>query len=211
VISIFLVAVSPRARRELESRLDGAEVEIAGSAPDVEMAADELLEKEADVVLISVGDDSREEFLQALEETRLARELPVVLLMEQGSVNLAPRAFRAGVRGILPAEVETDALSSALVTVVKGLVVLSLEEVGAIRSTIGVTGETAEAIEPLTPREREVLQKMASGLGNKEIAARMRISEHTAKFHVASILSKLGAASRTEAVSIGMRRGLILL
>jgi DNA-binding NarL/FixJ family response regulator len=52
---------------------------------------------------------------------------------------------------------------------------------------------------------------LASGLGNKQIAAHLKISEHTAKFHVASILGKLGASTRTEAVSIGIRRGLVLL
>jgi len=55
------------------------------------------------------------------------------------------------------------------------------------------------------------LLPLAAGLSNKEIAARLKISEHTAKFHVAAILGKLGASSRTEAVSVGMRRGLILL
>jgi DNA-binding NarL/FixJ family response regulator len=69
----------------------------------------------------------------------------------------------------------------------------------------------AELTEPLTPRESEVLQMLASGLGNKEIAARLAISEHTVKFHVAAILGKLGAASRTQAVSLGIRRGLVLL
>jgi DNA-binding NarL/FixJ family response regulator len=68
-----------------------------------------------------------------------------------------------------------------------------------------------ELAEPLTRREREVIQMLASGLGNKEIAARLNISDHTVKFHVASILGKLGAASRTEAVSLGIRRGLVLL
>jgi DNA-binding NarL/FixJ family response regulator len=69
----------------------------------------------------------------------------------------------------------------------------------------------AELAEPLTRRENEVLQMLASGLANKEIASRLAISEHTAKFHVASILGKLGAGSRTEAVSLGIRRGLVLL
>jgi DNA-binding NarL/FixJ family response regulator len=69
----------------------------------------------------------------------------------------------------------------------------------------------AELAEPLTPREREVLQMLASGLVNKEIAAKLSISDHTVKFHVASILGKLGASTRTEAVSLGFRRGLILL
>jgi len=68
-----------------------------------------------------------------------------------------------------------------------------------------------ELVEPLTPRESEVLQMLASGLGNKEIAAKLGISDHTVKFHVASILGKLGASSRTEAVSLGIRGGLVLL
>ena len=63
----------------------------------------------------------------------------------------------------------------------------------------------------LTAREREVLQQMAQGLPNKQIAARLNISQHTVKFHVASILAKLGASSRTEAVTTGARRGLVSL
>jgi len=63
--------------------------------------------------------------------------------------------------------------------------------------------------EGLTARESEVLRLVSVGLGNKEIAARLAISEHTAKFHISSILSKLHAASRTEAVSLGIRKGLI--
>ena len=65
--------------------------------------------------------------------------------------------------------------------------------------------------EPLNERETEILAMMAEGLGNKLIAARLGISRHTAKFHVASILDKLRAESRTEAVTIGLRRGLILI
>jgi DNA-binding NarL/FixJ family response regulator len=63
--------------------------------------------------------------------------------------------------------------------------------------------------EDLTARETEVLRLVSLGLGNKEIAARLAISEHTAKFHISSILSKLQAGSRTEAVSVGIRKGLI--
>ncbi|MBY0502278.1 MAG: LuxR C-terminal-related transcriptional regulator [Bryobacteraceae bacterium] len=63
----------------------------------------------------------------------------------------------------------------------------------------------------LTPREVEVLRPLADGLANKEIAGKLNISDHTAKFHVAAILEKMNAASRAEAVAIGMRTGLILL
>ncbi len=65
--------------------------------------------------------------------------------------------------------------------------------------------------EPLTSREREVLDLLGQGLSNQRIAERLAISEHTAKFHVGSVLTKLGASSRTEAVSLGLRRGLITL
>jgi DNA-binding NarL/FixJ family response regulator len=73
------------------------------------------------------------------------------------------------------------------------------------------TKEDTELAEPLTPREREVLGLLGDGLGNREIAARLNISEHTIKFHIRSILGKLGASSRTEAVSRGLRSGLIEL
>ena len=75
----------------------------------------------------------------------------------------------------------------------------------------GRKGWREETHEPLTPREREVLELLAHGLSNRQIAERLGISEHTAKFHVAAISGKLGAASRTEAVSRGVRRGLITL
>jgi DNA-binding NarL/FixJ family response regulator len=77
--------------------------------------------------------------------------------------------------------------------------------------TENASRQLVELAEPLTPRESEVLQMLASGFANKTIAARLKISEHTVKFHVASILGKLGAGSRTEAVSLGIRRGLVLL
>ena len=69
----------------------------------------------------------------------------------------------------------------------------------------------SEQEEPLTAREREVLQLLAQGIPNKQIAQRLGISEHTVKFHVSAIMTKLGAASRTEAVTTAARRGLLLL
>jgi NarL family two-component system response regulator YdfI len=78
----------------------------------------------------------------------------------------------------------------------------------------GVAGRFAAApllTETLTPREIEVLQMLGEGLANRVIAGRLGISVHTAKFHVGSILGKLGAATRAEAVALGIRRGLIML
>ncbi|MGH9841805.1 MAG: response regulator transcription factor, partial [Blastocatellia bacterium] len=111
---------------------------------------------------------------------------------------------------------------AALAAAVAGLVVIH-PDVLATPEAARVLLETEDAaersagapeavmIEPLTPREREILNLLAEGLGNKEIAGRLHISEHTVKFHVSSVFAKLGVASRTEAVTEGLRRGLILL
>jgi DNA-binding NarL/FixJ family response regulator len=76
-------------------------------------------------------------------------------------------------------------------------------------SALIVPAASDTEVEPLTPREMETLEMLAEGLSNKQIAARLSISEHTAKFHVNSILGKLGAGTRTEAVIRGLRRGLL--
>jgi DNA-binding NarL/FixJ family response regulator len=71
--------------------------------------------------------------------------------------------------------------------------------------------EDSPSLDELTPRELEVLRMLAEGVGNREMASRLRISDHTVKFHISSILDKLGASTRTEAVTLGIRAGLILL
>ena len=72
-------------------------------------------------------------------------------------------------------------------------------------------GASLSADQRITAREIEILGLIAEGLGNKAIAARLRISDHTVKFHIASIFAKLSAGSRTEAVTIGVRQGLIMI
>jgi DNA-binding NarL/FixJ family response regulator len=86
-----------------------------------------------------------------------------------------------------------------------------LQPVVAAKLLQQVSREQQPGGEPLTPREREVLQLLAQGLQNKEIAAELVISERTAKFHVSAILSKLHAGNRTEAVAIAVQRGLVIL
>jgi DNA-binding NarL/FixJ family response regulator len=77
--------------------------------------------------------------------------------------------------------------------------------------TANTSGEHDELVEPLTAREVEVLELASEGLANKAIAHRLDISDQTVKFHIASILGKLGAANRTEAVRVALRRGLITI
>jgi len=119
--------------------------------------------------------------------------------------------LRAGVRAILPRESDPDEVLCAIYTSYDGLVVLSrpaAESLAAVYSDQSLEVE-AELSEEITSRETDVLRMLAQGLVNKDIAARLGISEHTVKFHISSILDKLGASTRTEAVTLGIRRGLI--
>jgi DNA-binding NarL/FixJ family response regulator len=98
---------------------------------------------------------------------------------------------------------------AAIGAAAQGLVVLTQPQADVLFSHPSVPQFPAPLIEELTPRELQVLRDAAQGSSNKEIAERLQISEHTVKFHVASILGKLEAGSRTEAVTQGIRRGLI--
>ena len=101
-------------------------------------------------------------------------------------------------------------LSGDLADVVRrGLLAHSREEADASVEDPAPIADAAP--EHLTLREREVLEMMMEGLSNKEIAAHLNISAHTVKFHISSILGKLGASTRTEAAAIGLRRGLITI
>lgn len=102
-------------------------------------------------------------------------------------------------------------LVAAIRVAAAGLVALDPALMPFLTRAIVPARDDAPADETLTAREREVLQLMAQGLPNKQIAARLSVSLHTVKFHVASILAKLGVAGRTEAVTSGARRGLVLL
>jgi two-component system, NarL family, response regulator YdfI len=211
VTRVLIVAAALRSRRELTALLDDApDVEVVGTASSLEGAAEDW--EELDVLLIRDSGESTDELFDSLEDNSLARQTPVLLLLEQATQNKVNRAIQLGIRGILPVDAAPAQFISAVSAVANGLMVLQPGEPAlAAASTQSRNGETGEMFEPLTPREKEVLQMLAGGLGNKQIAARLKISEHTAKFHVASILGKLGASSRTEAVSLGLRRGLILL
>jgi DNA-binding NarL/FixJ family response regulator len=80
-----------------------------------------------------------------------------------------------------------------------------------IHATSSRTDDTQDVIEPLTSREQEVLEQMAAGLSNRQIAQALGISEHTVKFHVSAILGKLGVSSRSAAIRHGMRQGLVTM
>ncbi len=212
MIRVFIVAASPLIRAGLQSMLTDSRVDIVGSAADLQSVSGQLVDVEPDVVLVEVAADAQEELLNALEDAELAQEYPVILLSEQPKTAWLSKALRTGVRAVLPRDVAPEQLRAALEAAAAGLVVIHPSELDTVLSaTVGPSAPLDELLEPLTRREREVLQMLAAGLANKEIAARLAISDHTVKFHVASILGKLGASTRTEAVSAGIRRGLVML
>ncbi|HEY1541764.1 MAG TPA: response regulator transcription factor [Xanthobacteraceae bacterium] len=123
--------------------------------------------------------------------------------------------LRAGARALLARGAEETDIAATLAAVRGGLCVLPPGLLQAPTTPVPIEGATARtpatAETPLTPRELEVLAALADGLSNKAIARRLDISVHTAKFHVGSILAKLDADSRTEAVAKAAQRGLVML
>jgi DNA-binding NarL/FixJ family response regulator len=134
----------------------------------------------------------------------------VVLTDEPGMPN---QLARAGLRGwaCLARDVDADQLDLAVRSAEAGMVLLDLPLAATSLAIPAALTGAPQTSEPLTARELQVLQLVAQGLPNKGIARRLGISENTAKFHVASLSGKLGASSRTEAVTLAARRGLILL
>lgn len=160
----------------------------------------EILEPEearnADVLLLS----GRHHLPGTLEN------IPTVILTDDV---FEPSDYRTSVRARLPSNATAGELLAAIAAAAQGLVVLTERQADTLFAHRAVPQSATMAIEELTVRELQVLRAVAEGLANKEIADRLHISEHTAKFHVASILGKLQAGSRTEAVTLGIRMGLI--
>jgi len=128
--------------------------------------------------------------------------LPTVLLTDDLSLQ---KALRSGARAVLPRNATPSQIVAAIHAASAGLVAVPAEQSLAILSPV----PEESIVESLTPREMDVIEMLAEGISNKLIADRLGISEHTAKFHVNSILAKLDANTRTEAVMRGLRLGLI--
>ena len=162
-----------------------------------------------DVVLLDGGVNA-----SLWSELTSAPDAPeAVVLLESVRRAEVLRILQSGVRGLLLREAHPEEIAEALVAAHHALAVMSPEVLDVLvpASAEAPTADELPPGDPLTPREIAVLALLADGAGNKEIANRLRISEHTVKFHVSSILSKLGAATRTEAVTRGYKEGLILI
>jgi DNA-binding NarL/FixJ family response regulator len=208
VTGIVIVAAYPSVRAGLRALVAG-EPDIDVLAVHAGIDEEGAANASPDALLIDVEADRRD--LPA----RLAARYPEaaqVLLLDGPDAYQPPEADTARPWAALLRDATADEILAALRAVTRGLVVLdpAIARLTTFRTPTPVRYPD-ELGEPLTERETEVLQLLALGLPNKTIAIRLGISEHTAKFHVGSIMAKLGAQSRTEAVALAARRGLLVL
>lgn len=208
MIRVLIKASSPVVKAGLESLLRSyPQLRVIDELSDeLDPSDGPLTDSQPDVVLAET--DNGESTAEALDSS--VSGVPLILLVRDPTA-VSVGTFRHGVRAVLPSNLTGPQIAAAIETVAAGLGVF---DPGAIEQfpPLRAANEPPERLpEALTPREIEVLRAMAEGLANKEIAARLGISENTIKFHVASIMGKLGAGSRTEAVMLGIRHGIVLL
>ncbi len=212
MIRVLVWAKSAIMRAGLESlvRAD-SRFEVAVSERHSADLLTSVRELTPDVVLLDGADTVKAALSSELAGAPRAPE--IVVLLESVRRAEVLRILRSGVRGLVLRDAHPEEIAAALEAVNNGMAVMSPEILDVLvpASAEAQTGDDLPVGEPLTPRESVVLALLADGAGNKEIASRLRISEHTVKFHVSSILNKLGAATRTEAVARGYKEGLILI
>jgi two-component system, NarL family, nitrate/nitrite response regulator NarL len=200
-LRVAIVSDDPLARSGLAALLGARDdVAVLGALGPDEATAAALAALGAEAVLWDAGMASP----AGIADTAAA--LPAVALVADDAQ--AGEALGAGARGVAGRDAGADRIAAALVAAVRGLVALDAALAPALLRRAAPAAGDAEG---LTAREAEVLALLAEGLSNKVIAARLGIAERTAKFHVESILGKLGAETRSEAIVIAARRGLVAL
>jgi DNA-binding NarL/FixJ family response regulator len=195
------------ARVGLASMLSGYEpVEIVGQSGLSEALADDVALYQPEIAVLDLGYGERD----ALLGLSLLTDVPVLALVASAdTAGQVAAALGSGGYGLLLRDFDPDALYAALQAVYAGLIVIDPALAGAIIANS--SSDDFEILDDLTPRELQVLQLLAEGLPNKQIAQKLTISANTVKFHINAILSKLDAQSRTEAVVKATRAGLIIL
>jgi len=185
--------------RELLSRQP--DIKVVGETVDLE----HVNETETEVVVLSSVSSARV----------LENKTSFAILFLTDDVESLRGMFNSNLRawGVLSMDATEDELTAAVRAVGEGLWVGAPSLVGSLIRLSGRRESSSEdsLVEPLTARELEVIQLMAQGLANKQIALALSISEHTVKFHLSSLYAKLGISSRTEAVKRGIELGLISL
>ncbi|PYR83788.1 MAG: hypothetical protein DMG18_11625 [Acidobacteria bacterium] len=203
MVDLWIMTFSAVRREWLSKAVSSEpEIRIAGTAATFPFLQSLMSDTSADISLIDLQPEmpastTRDWLEELLEVTS------VVLLVPEPEPGVVNQIRRAGAGGVLQSNASSEQIVQAIKSVASGLMVFD--------RALAPQSPDDEPLEQLTPRESEVLRLLADGLGNKEIAVKLSISEHTIKFHIHSILGKLGAASRTEAVTRGLRSGLIEL
>jgi DNA-binding NarL/FixJ family response regulator len=191
VIRVLLEVSSPALRAGLSALLS--------SDRTIKVLNDSMQDdSEADVIVTSASHASFSD--NGLDSVSSA----AILFLNGGPPNVREMRRSARVWGILPADASAEELSAAVHALSQGLIVGTSQLLFETESEPQTRG-------PLTEREAEVLGLLSRGLANKQIAAALGISEHTVKFHVSSIYTKLNVTNRTEAVREGLRGGWIVL
>ncbi len=212
MIRISIIAPAVAVRAGFRALFSGdPQVEVVAEAARANELSGELIE--ADVIVWSPGPATDRMVIQE-ELNQLAQDETKALLIVYDDPTLlqASPQLRSRAWGMLDTESSQAELTAAVIAVNEGLSVVN----PAWLSQILAHSPEREAgnhklVEPLTAREIEILQLLAGGLTNKQIAARLRISAHTVKFHVSAIFTKLGTTNRVEAVNLGLKNGLIVL
>ncbi len=211
-VRVAVVAQSPQVRASLQALVEASPaLGFAGSAAGAEMLADCLAGSAPDVVVIDVEPEASDALKAAfdLEHT----PLPLVVLTDDADSDWILDGLPSDATAILPRNAMPGEIVVSIEAVIAGLCVLSPEKLARLMAGRTLPRQMASDVlfETLTLREIEVLAMLADGLGNKEIARQLDISDNTVKFHLSSIFGKLGATNRTEAVMLGMRHGFIMV
>lgn len=214
MIKVAVAASSPALRAGLRALLAAdPEIDVVGEA--VTLLAARQIEPPADVLVAAGLDADSARDVMDNRGLRLTADIsPPALLLLVGDQPDTPRPpYGPGWRawGLLPIECSAEELLAAVNALQQGLLVGDPSLMQPYLPSEVENPGTDLKVEALTEREAQVLQKLAQGMANKQIAAALGISEHTVKFHVSAIYSKLGATNRTEAVRIGVRQGMIIL
>ena len=206
-IRLAILAPTPALRTGLRALLVGDErIEVVAEAS----AINDLGELDGmDVLLVAGSEVSPDSLRINLEQ--LASPPALLLLSDDTQTARAIAALPVRAWGLLSPDVAEEELLAAVNAVHEGLLAAAPALIQPLLGPMTQFAEQDELVEELTDREGEILQLLARGLANKQIAAHLGISEHTVKFHVSAIYSKLGVTNRTEAVSRGARLGLIVL
>lgn len=211
MIRVVVIAPTLAVRAGLQALLQaGAGVEVIAEASS--LAALSALPAGTDLLLLGAAEVDGADLRRLLSTTGA---VSVLLLLEAEQDGVRALFDLPGLAwGLLPLDCSAEELLAAVNALHEGLLVGSPALLQPLlgRPLSRVEAEEGDLhIDPLTERESQVLQLLAQGLANKQIAVTLGISEHTVKFHVSAIFSKLGATSRTEAVRLGARRGWVIL